>query len=167
MVTQNKQAITVEAQEPRLEHLFDMHADLEAPQSIAGAPAGTRQIFIVKGGRIEGPRIKADILPGGGDWALVRSDGAIQLDVRATFKTDDGALIYTTYAGLLAFAPDVGAKIFGGQDVPLNDYYFYVAPLFQTGAAEYAWLNQVVAIGRGKAVPGAVEYRVWAVQNPE
>ena len=39
--------------EPRLEHLFDMHADLEAPQVIGAAPAGQRQIFIVKGGTFE------------------------------------------------------------------------------------------------------------------
>ena len=87
--------------EPRLEHLYDMHADLEAPQVIAGAPMGTRQIFIVKGGTVEGPRIKGKLLPGGGDWALVRTDGAVQLDVRATLQTEDGALIYSTYGGLI------------------------------------------------------------------
>jgi hypothetical protein len=38
--------------------------------------------------------------------------------------------------------------------------------MFQTGAEKYAWLNQTVAIGRGRAVPGGVEYRVWALRNP-
>jgi hypothetical protein len=59
----------MEAPEPKLELLYDMHADLEAPQVLAGTPAGLRQIFIVKGGTVEGPRIKGKILPGGGDWA--------------------------------------------------------------------------------------------------
>src|SRR5881397_66993 len=76
-----------------------MHADLEAPQVIGATPMGTRQVFIVKGGTVEGPRIKGKLLPGGGDWALVRSDGAVQLDVRATIQTDDGALVYGTYGG--------------------------------------------------------------------
>jgi glycine hydroxymethyltransferase len=35
---------------PRLEHLFDMHVDLETPQAIGAAPAGHRQIYIVSGG---------------------------------------------------------------------------------------------------------------------
>ncbi len=152
--------------EPRLEHLYDMHVDLEAPQVIGAAPAGHRQIFIVKGGTLEGPRIKGTVLPGGGDWALMRTDGAVQLDVRATMKTDDGALIYAAYTGLIILSPDVLARIMGGEDVPLADYYFYTNPMFQTAAESYAWLNQTIAIGRGKVVPGSVEYRVWTVSDP-
>lgn len=152
--------------EPRLEHLFDMRVNLEAPQLIGAAPAGQRQIFIVKGGTFEGPRIKGTFLPGGGDWALMRTDGAMQLDVRATLKTDDGALIYATYSGLIILSPDVLTRIMGGEDVPLAEYYFYTNPMFQTAAEDYAWLNQTIAIGRGKVITGAVEYRVWAVSDP-
>ena len=151
---------------PRLDHLFDMHADLETPQVIGAAPAGHRQIFNVKGGTFEGPRIKGTVLPGGADWMLMRTDGSAQLDVRVTLETGDGALIYTTYSGLAVLSPDVLGRIAGGEDVPLAEYYFYTNPMFQTGAEGYAWLNQTIAIGRGKALGGAVEYRVWAVSNP-
>ena len=153
----------MDAPEPRLEHIFDMHGDLEPPQVLAGAPLGTRQIFIVKGGTVEGPKIRGEILPGGGDWATVRSDGAVQLDVRGTMRTDDGALVYMTYSGLMIATPEVFGRLFQGQDVPLSEYYFYTNPVFQTGAQQYAWLNRLIAIGRGKVVPGAVEYRVWSV----
>lgn len=151
------------APEPKLEHLYDMHADLEPPQVVGATPLGMRQIFIVKGGTVEGPRVKGEILPGGGDWALIRSDGAVQLDVRATLRTDDGALIYATYSGLIIAAPEIFGRLLQAQDVPLNEYYFYINPMFQTGAPQYQWLNCLIAIGRGKVVPGAVEYRVWAV----
>jgi uncharacterized protein DUF3237 len=153
----------MEAPEPKLEHLFDMHVDLEAPQVIGATPQGIRQIFIVKGGTFEGPRAKGKMLPGGGDWALVRSDGAIQLDVRGTFQTDDGALIYGTYGGLIIAEPAILGRLLGGEDVPLSEYYFYVNPMFQAGAPQYAWLNKLIAIGRGKVVTGGVEYRIWAV----
>lgn len=34
-------------------------------------------------------------------------------------------------------------------------------------AAEgYNWLNRTIAIGRGKAIAGGVEYRIWAVSDP-
>ena len=49
--------------------------------------------------------------------------------------------------------------------MPLDEYYFYINPMFQTGAPQYDWLNRLIAIGRGKAVPGGVEYRVWAIEN--
>ncbi len=151
---------------PRLEHLFDIHIDLETPQAIGAAPAGHRQIYIVTGGTVTGPRLKGTVLPGGGDWALMRADGAVQLDVRATLETDDGALIYTTYSGLIILSPDVLGRIAGGEDVPISEYYFYPNPMFQTAAEGYNWLNQTIAIGRGKALGGAVEYRVWAVSDP-
>ena len=153
----------MEASEPKLEHLFDIHADLEAPQVVGATPQGMRQIFVVKGGTVEGPRVKGKMLLGGGDWALIRSDGAVQLDIRATLQTDDGAQIYATYGGLIVAEPAVFGRLLQGEDVPLSEYYFYVNPMFQTGAPQYAWLNKLIAIGRGKVVTGGVEYRIWAV----
>ncbi|HEY5640015.1 MAG TPA: DUF3237 domain-containing protein [Dehalococcoidia bacterium] len=155
-----------EYREPRLEHLYDMHVDLEAPQVIGAAPAGHRQIFIVKGGTFEGPRIKGKVLPGGGDWALMRTDGAVQLDVRATVETGDGALVYAAYSGLIILSPEVLGRVTSGEDVPLAEYYFYTNPMFQTAAEKYAWLNQTIAIARGKVIPSGVEYRAWAVSDP-
>jgi uncharacterized protein DUF3237 len=153
----------MEAAQPKLEHLYDMHVDLEAPQVIGATPRGMRQVFIVKGGTVEGPRFKGKVLPGGGDWALIGSDGAIQLDIRATVQTDDGALILGTSGGLIVADPAVFGRLLQAEDVPLDEYYFYTNPMFQTGAPQYDWLNRLIAIGRGKVVPGGVEYRVWAV----
>ena len=97
---------------------------------------------------------------------MVRADGAVQLDVRATLQTDDDALVYCTYGGLIIAEPAVFGRLLATEDVPLKEFYFYINPMFQTGAPQYAWLNQVIAVGRGKVVPGGVEYRVWAVENP-
>ena len=80
--------------EPCFELLYEAHVDLEPPQVVGQTPLGMRQIFYVKGGTFEGPRMRGEILPGGGDWALIRPDGALQLDVRATVRTDDGDTIY-------------------------------------------------------------------------
>jgi len=42
----------------------------------------------------------------GGDWLLLRPDGVGLLDVRATMELDNGALIYTTYGGVVDLGPD-------------------------------------------------------------
>ena len=39
-----------------------------------------------------------------------------------------------------------------------------ITPYFETSAAQYAWLQQVVAIGRGSLIPGGVSYQVFAVR---
>lgn len=55
-------------QHPDLAYLFAIDCDLDAPQVPGGAPGGTRLIYMVKGGRFEGGRVKGVVLPGGGDW---------------------------------------------------------------------------------------------------
>ena len=61
--------------------------------------------------------------------------------------------------------PAVFGRLLQAEDVPLGEYYFYISPVYQTGAPQYAWLNQRIAVGRGKVVGGGVEYRVWAIEN--
>ena len=84
-----------------LEFLYEISAYLESPIAIGENPHGNRQIVPVTGGSFEGPRLKGKVLPGGGDWLLVRPDGVGELDVRATLQTDDGAFIYVTYRGYI------------------------------------------------------------------
>lgn len=146
---------------PVLEHLMDYHADLEPPAQIGKGPFGQRAIYDVTGGTFEGPRMKGKILASGGDWILIDDNGRGQLDVRATFETDDGALIYCQYYGIIM----LNDKVASGQ-TEYGDTYFMTQPRFETGAEKYAWLNNLVCVAQGRARPGAVEYRVYAVNNP-
>lgn len=50
------------------ELLYEIRADLKAAQEIGTTPHGTRRIIYVTGGSFEGPRLKGEVLPGGGDW---------------------------------------------------------------------------------------------------
>jgi Protein of unknown function (DUF3237) len=149
--------------EPRFDHLYDMTVQLEPPQMIGQTPQGNRQIFYVRSGAFEGPRLKGELLPGGGDWFLMRPDSVGELDVRATLKTHDGALIYATYRGIFSASQEAWAKLYGGEPVDRDQYYFYTAPIFQTSATDYLWLNRILAVGVGSALPGGVAYRVFAL----
>jgi hypothetical protein len=150
-------------QEPRLEFLYEIQVDLEAPQAVGRGPHGVRNIFYVRSGRFQGPRLRGEVLPGGGDWFLVRPDDVGELDVRITLRTDDGALIYVTYRGLLHPVSQVTAALAEGRELPREGYYFYIAPFFETADERYQWLNGTVAVGVGYAVPGGVRYRVFAL----
>ena len=135
----------------KTELLFTMTADLEEVQDVGATPHGNRRIYYVTGGAFEGPKLKGEVLPGGGDWALIRPDGVLDLNVRATLRTDDGALIYTVYKGFIRGAPDS------------PDFYFRTAPTYETGSEKYGWLNQIVAVGVGKLTPTGVSYNVYEV----
>jgi hypothetical protein len=149
--------------EPRFELLYDMKVELEPPQMIGQTPQGNRQIFCVRSGTFEGPRMKGEVLPGGGDWFLLRPDNVGELDVRGTLKTDDGALIYITYRGIFSASPEAWEKIYKGEPIDRDLYYFYTAPIFQTSAPDYLWLNRLLAVGIGSPIPGGVSYRVFTL----
>ena len=149
---------------PRLEPLFDMTGTLANPQEVGATPNGQRRIFIVTQGSFEGALGRGTILPGGGDWLVRRTDGSSELDVRITLRTDDDALIYMRYRGILEMSSEVGARRTRGETVSPDEYYFRTTPVFETAAAKYAWLNRIVSVGVGEITTTGVAYSVYAVR---
>jgi hypothetical protein len=74
-------------------HLFDVVVDLSPRLEIGDGPLGRRILFGAAGGTFHGPRLRGDVLPGGGDWALFRPDGSMALDVRLALRTHDDSLV--------------------------------------------------------------------------
>jgi hypothetical protein len=130
------------------------------PQKLGTVPHGTRLIVPVTGGDFEGPRLRGKILPGGGDWLLLRSDGVLELDLRITLETDDHALIYMTFQGLRHGPPDAIAALGRGEVVDPARYYFRTVPRFETSAETYAFLNRIIAVGAGEARPDGAVHRI-------
>lgn len=145
------------------EFLCEVVGELEDPQPVGPAPKGIRMIHPVKSGTVNGPHISGDVLPFGADWLLMRSDGAGELDVRLTIKTEDGAFIHVYYRGILHIPPEVMERIQGGEDVDPSEYYFRTTPVFETGDDRYAWLNRIVCVGVGRAEPNRVIYRIYRI----
>ena len=152
-------------QAPELEHLFSYSADLEQPQQgVGGGPFGHRMIALVTGGRVQGPRVNGEILPGGGDWALIDDTNTLRLDARLTLKTDDGALIYASYRGVLTpIDPATVARAIAGELEP-GELYYRTTPVFETGDERYGWLNTMVSVAVGNIGPAGVSYDVFGVR---
>lgn len=111
--------------------------------SIGDTPAGARSVGTFLSARIEGERVRADLIDGtGADW-MIRVGDVGTIDVRFTVRTEDDALIYIRYGGRLDLSN------------PAAGITAVVAPLFETGDARYAWLNRIQAIGKGTLTVGA------------
>lgn len=149
--------------EVRSQPLFVLEAELHKPQMVAKTPFGERKIVTVAGGTFKGERLQGTILPGGADWALKRNDGALQLDVRLTLQTDDGAAIYMTYRGIRHGPEAVLARLSKGEPVDPSEYYFRIAPFFETGVAKYAWLNNIVCVGYGERMTQGPRYTIYEI----
>ncbi|WP_174186328.1 DUF3237 domain-containing protein [Nocardia barduliensis] len=142
--------------------LFDVVVDLAPPLHIGNG----RVLFGAAGGSFEGSRLRGEVVPGGGDWALFRPDGTMTLDVRLTLRTDDGALVLMTYGGRWVIPDEVRDRIGDPATRHLVDparYYFRTSPVFETGAPKYLWLNDIVCVGSGYPVEGGIAYRVFEV----
>ena len=127
------------------------------PQKIGAIPHGARSIVPVTGGDFEGPRLRGKVLPGGGDWLLLRSDGVLELDLRITLETDDHTLIHMSFQGLRHGPADAIAALGRGEVVDPASYYFRTLPRFETSAEKYAFLNRIITVRVGEARPdGAV-----------
>jgi hypothetical protein len=127
------------------EYLMTLYAPLEAAQEIDSS----LYVYNVRpGGWVKGPRINGTLLAPGGDWFRVLPSGASRLDVRATIKTDDGALIYITYNGIFKDSEETESRASKGEVLTAKDLYFVIAPTMQTSAKKYDWLNAVQCIGK-------------------
>ena len=118
----------------RTRPLMSVRLSTAPAQDIGAGPHGTRVTFPIVGGSFEGDRFRGKVLPGGDNWTIKGPDGIVDLDLRVTLETDDGALIHMTFEGIR----DDGAP--GGP-------YFRTTSRFETAVAKYSFLNRLLAIG--------------------
>ncbi len=147
--------------ELRTELLFEMTATLNMDHwhAIGDIRRGERLIVEVTGGTFAGAHLRGEVLPFGADFAVCRTDGVTELDVRVILRTDDGAEIYAFYPGL-NHQESLGPL----GELPEGERYFRTMPRFETGAEQYQWLTRIVSIGvQQPSERGAVAYRVYAV----
>ena len=121
----------------RTRPLMTLQLNTAPTQDIGPGPHGRRVTFPITGGSFEGDRLRGKVLPGGSDWTVKRSDGIIELDLRITLETDDGALIHMTFEGI---------RDDGAPGAP----YFRTAPRFETSETKYSFLNRMLAVGAGE-----------------
>jgi hypothetical protein len=112
--------------------LMKLHLSTSSTQAI-----GDVSIFPVTGGSFDGERLRGKVLAGGGDWVTKRKDDVLELDLRVTLQTDDGALVHMTFSGIRDDA----------------NGYFRTLPRFETAAPSYAFLNKLLAVGTGEIGP--------------
>jgi hypothetical protein len=112
--------------------LMRLRLTVAATEDIGLTPRGHLTIFPITGGSFEGERLRGIVL-GGADWVTAAADGTFELDLRLTLKTDDGALIHMTFAGV--------------RDD--TNHYFRTLPRFETAAPKYSFLNRLLAVGVG------------------
>jgi hypothetical protein len=142
--------------------LFEMVVELEDRLDAGAGANGRRILDRVRSGTFAGPRLRGTVETGS-DWGWQRPDRVQVIDARLMLRTDDGAVISMSYGGRVAIPADVRPLLADRarwHEVDPERYYIRSTPVFETGAARYAWLNDIVAVGRGFLRADGVGYRV-------
>ena len=145
-----------------VEHLFDMAVDLE-PVLFIPTATGTVMNFVARGGRFEGPKLRGEILPGGGDALLVGTDTVGRVRVRATLRTEDNVLIHYTAGGVIRIPPDGLERLAAGERLPFEETYVRTTPVLETSDERYAWLTEHVLVGQNELSKDHIDYRIYRV----
>src|ERR1700748_118119 len=141
--------------------LMTLRVTVATPQSIGAVPHGTRRTVPITGGDFEGPRLRGTVLPGGSaDWLLLRPDGVLELDLRATLQTDDGGLISMRSFGLRHGPSGVIAALRRGDGVDPSTSSSRTTPRFETSHPQYAFLNRLMTIATGDRRPDGPVYTI-------
>jgi Protein of unknown function (DUF3237) len=126
---------------------------LADPMMLPNTPSGMRTIVEVAAAKLEGERLSATLKgAAAADWATIGPDMTCTLDVRSTFETHDGAVLFTYYRGRIDLSK------------PPGESPVYAAPLFETGDERYAWLNRIQAVAKGKLDGQTLTYEIYEVR---
>jgi hypothetical protein len=144
--------------------LMTMHVKVGTLLKIGAVPYGARRTAPLGSGTFEGPRLRGTILPeSSADWQLLRSDEVLEMDLRFTLRTDDGALISMSAFGLRHGPPEVIAALGRGETVDPSTYYFRTMPRFETAHPSYLFLNRLIAVASGDRRPEGPIYTIHEV----
>ncbi len=122
---------------PTLRPLCTVDLKLNAPLMIGDGPSGKRMVVDITAMSLTGERLNAELEGrAAADWLTITQNVAT-IDVRATLKTNDGALIYLQYRGRSDVTNGLGTS-------PV-----IVAPIFESSDERYLWLNAVQSVGKG------------------
>lgn len=121
---------------PRAEWVYDAVALLQKEIPHGRTIRGERFRVPIIGGSFAGPTLRGEIVAGGYDWQLVRSDGYWEIAAEYFMQTHDGVQIHIRNYGL--WHSKTG-------DWPAD--YAVTTPQFEAPDGPYSWLNRYVFTG--------------------
>ncbi|MEO8105881.1 MAG: DUF3237 domain-containing protein [Actinomycetes bacterium] len=119
--------------------VFTLDVLLREPIILSGSDLGRRTFIPIMGGSVSGSRLDATIIDGGGDWALERADGGMNIHAHYLIRADDEEVIEVDNVGRWRERAD-------------GSTYFVTTPVFVVGDGRHAWLRETVFVGMGQEV---------------
>jgi len=115
---------------PRSEFVFEERVTLDPAVKVGDTPFGFRQYIPITGGKIAGPKLNGEVLPGGWDYQLWLGNGCGTLSADYFLKADDGIVIHILNQAFTCNNPQT------------KDERSFFQPRFEAPKGKYEWMNR-------------------------
>lgn len=134
---------------PSLEWVMSIHVAIATEDRLGACTDGQRSNYRILGGHFQGLEVCGEVLAGGADFYLQRSDGVGELDARYSLLSDRGELINIHNSGLIVLS-DSGRELQAQGIWPLPEHHYRCScsPRFQVASGRLDWLTRSVMIGK-------------------
>lgn len=146
---------SIPVQSPAMDYFCRITAEVNPVVTLGATTYGERRFVPIIGGTVTGQEFDGQVVAGGVDWQVQRSDGTLDIAAHYVIRSGDGSLIEVKSNGFRHGPPEVMQRLASGEQVSPGEYYFRTAIFFQTGAPRWRHLNSLVAIGMGARTSGA------------
>jgi hypothetical protein len=114
---------------PRAEFVFEERVTLSPAVVLGETPMGHRQYIPITGGRVAGPKLNGEVIPGGWDFQLQYASGCGTLTADYFLRADDGTVIHVLNEGFNCSNAAPGERT-------------YAHPRFEAPKGKYEWLTR-------------------------
>lgn len=134
---------------PSLEWVMSIQVAIATEDRLGACTDGQRSNYRILGGHFQGLEMRGEVVAGGADFYLQRSDGVGELDARYSLLSDRGEWINIHNTGLIVLS-DAGRELQaqGIWPIPEHQYRCSCSPRFQVASGRLAWLTRSVMIGK-------------------
>lgn len=115
---------------PRSEFVFEERVTVGDPVVVGDTAFGHRQYIPITGGKIAGPRLNGDVLPGGWDYQLWLGNGCGTLSADYFLRAADGTIIHILNQSFTCTSPQT------------KDERSFFQPRFEAPKGKYDWLTR-------------------------
>ncbi|GAA4832973.1 DUF3237 domain-containing protein [Kitasatospora terrestris] len=131
---------------PALRFAFEIRAEVAETLHIGHGDGEVTEFTPITGGSVDGPLLRGEVLPGGGDWSSTRGE-VCELDARYLLRAEDGAVIDIVNRGFYAPKAASPDQFDGELQVSEAGHYYRTSPVFRTDAPAHRWLAETVFVG--------------------
>lgn len=136
--------------------LFEIRVKVDKPVVVGmNNKTGRRQLIpivsgILQGEDVHGNILQGEVMPGGVDSQIIHEDGKCELSARYGIMLDNGLSFYIENNGIRTVDHVYAHKVFHGEFVDPDLYYFSTIPKFEVYSEELEWLEKFVFFCKAK-----------------